>query len=156
MQDFLQEQINQLEMVATKQVSDDSEDSEYGGEIGEDIGPLPGSKNRREEKRNPDIIYQCFQPINVTELREYMLFCMSSDLQAYEAMMEQEKGELKGEEILNCNKDGRPDTATDNSHTLDNDRNETESADQVRIEESIPGPTSIDKGGIDVIKEEPH
>ena len=51
--------------------------------------------------------------------------------------MEQEKGELKGEGILNCNKDGRPDTATDNSHTLDNDRNETESADQVRIEESI-------------------
>ena len=67
-------------MVATKQVSDDSDESEYEGEIGEDVGPLPNSKNKREEKRNPDIIYQCFQPINVTELREYMLFCMSSDL----------------------------------------------------------------------------
>lgn len=33
------------------------------------------------EKRNPDIIYQCYQPINVTELREYMLFCISRDLQ---------------------------------------------------------------------------
>lgn len=34
------------------------------------------------QKRNPDIIYQCYQPINVTELREYMLFCISRDLQA--------------------------------------------------------------------------
>jgi len=28
-------------------------------------------------KRNPDIIYQCYQPINVTELREYMFYCIS-------------------------------------------------------------------------------
>ena len=71
--------------------------------------------------------------------------------------MEQEKDELKGEGLLNNNKEGRPDTATDNSHTFENERNETESADQVKIEESIPGTTSIDKGGgIDVIKEEPH
>ena len=34
------------------------------------------------EKRNPDIIFQCYQPINVTELREYMLFCISRDMQA--------------------------------------------------------------------------
>ena len=34
------------------------------------------------QKRNPDIIYQCYQPINVTELREYMLFCISRDVQA--------------------------------------------------------------------------
>ena len=68
-------------------------------------------------------------------------------------MLEQEKDELKGDEILN-NKEGRPDTATDNSHTL-NERNETESADQVKIEESVHVTASIDKG-IDVIKEEPH
>ena len=81
MQDFLQEQINQLEMVATKQVSDDDSDSDdYEGEIQEDVGPLPNSRLKKEEKRNPDIIYQCFQPINVTELREYMLFCMAQDL----------------------------------------------------------------------------
>ena len=85
-----------------------------------------------------------------------MLFCMAQDLQAWETMAEQEKDELKGEGILNNNKDGRPDTATDNSHTLDNERNETESADQVRIDESNPGTASLDRGGIDVIQEEPH
>ena len=44
------------------------------------------------EKRNPDIIYQCYQPINVTELREYMLFCMGLDLQASQKMRDEEAG----------------------------------------------------------------
>ena len=44
-------------MVATKQVSDDSGSSEYEGEIKEEVGELPNNKNKREEKRNPDIIY---------------------------------------------------------------------------------------------------
>jgi len=39
-------------------------------------------KSNIGERRNPDIIYQCYQPINVTELREYMLFCVAQDIQA--------------------------------------------------------------------------
>ena len=113
--------------------------------------------SKANEKSNPEIIYQCYQPINVTELREYMLFCMSNDLQASIMMKKQEEDNLKGEEILNNNRDGKHETATENSHTFENERNDTESADQVRIDESIPATTSIDKGGgIDVIKEEPH
>ena len=44
-------------MVATKQVSDDDDSSSYEGEIQEEVGELPTNKNKREEKRNPDIIY---------------------------------------------------------------------------------------------------
>ena len=43
----------------------------------------------KTEKRNPDIIYQCYQPLNVTELREYMLFCMSRDIQSANIMREE-------------------------------------------------------------------
>ena len=72
-------------------------------------------------------------------------------------MKKHQKDNLKGEEILNNNREGKHETATENSHTFENERNDTESADQVRIDESIPATTSIDKGGcIDVIKEEPH
>ena len=48
------------------------------------------------EKRNPDIIFQCYQPINVTELREYMLFCISRDMQA--------SLKLRNEQILEVKK----------------------------------------------------
>ena len=47
-------------------------------------------------KRNPDIIYQCYQPINVTELREYMLFCMSQDIIASQNNRDEELS-MKGE-----------------------------------------------------------
>ena len=86
-----------------------------------------------------------------------MLYCMSADLQAFHSMEKQQKDNQKGEEILNQNREVKHETATENSHTFENERNETESADQVRIDESIPPTTSIDKGAcIDVIKEEPH
>ena len=58
-----------------------------------------------------------------------MLFCMSNDLQASIMMKKLEEDNLKGEEILNNNRDGRHETATENSHTFENERNDTESAD---------------------------
>ena len=49
--------------------------------------------SKANEKSNPEIIYQCYQPINVTELREYMLFCISRDLQASRQCVDEERNE---------------------------------------------------------------
>ena len=80
LQDFLSEQVIELENAAALERRQQL-----------DAGMSPDAVcNGTREKRNPDIIYQCYQPINVTELREYMLFCMGLDLQASHKMRDEE------------------------------------------------------------------
>ena len=65
------------------------------------------------EKRNPDIIYQCYQPINVTELREYMLYCISKDIEASAKCRLEDQDDLSkaDEEPLPDDGDESPTTA---------------------------------------------
>ena len=65
LKDFLTEQTNQL-------VESDSSDSPADP----DTGIVP----KKEDRSNPEIIYTQYEPRNVTELREYMLFCISRQL----------------------------------------------------------------------------
>jgi hypothetical protein len=68
LQDFLAEQVNQLAQ------SDSEEDM--------DGTPISGgpSSAKKIDRTNPDIIYTQYEPNNATELREYMLFCISRQL----------------------------------------------------------------------------
>jgi hypothetical protein len=72
--DFLNEQ-------TTNQIKEsDSSQSED-----EKISLVELDKPKKDDRSNPDVVYFQYEAKNVTEMREYMFFCMSRQLQELES-----------------------------------------------------------------------
>jgi hypothetical protein len=85
---FLQEFLN----IQIKQ-HDDSDQSNSSSSEEAEPKQTPVKK---VERPNPDLVYAQYEPRNVMELREYMLYCISRQLQEYESwVIEKEERTIK-------------------------------------------------------------